>query len=106
MFRGRFRMNPSCETCGIPFDRGQGFYLGSIYINYGLTAVLVTTGYMPMFFLTEWPEPMKLGILGAFTVLFPTWFFRYARCLWFGMDQYFDPTPDGDTNGDTKNSRD
>lgn len=96
MFRGYFRMNATCETCDAKFERGQGFYLGSIYFNYGITAVLVTAGYMAMFFFTDWSEPMKLGILAAFTVLFPVWFFRYARCLWYGMDNYFDPTPDGE----------
>jgi hypothetical protein len=27
----------------------------------------------------------------AFVVLFPIWFFRYARALWLGFDQYMDP---------------
>ena len=27
----------------------------------------------------------------AFVVLFPTWFFRYARSLWLGFDQFIDP---------------
>ncbi|MEY4176819.1 MAG: hypothetical protein RLY70_393, partial [Planctomycetota bacterium] len=27
----------------------------------------------------------------AFTVLFPMWFFRYARALWLGFDQMMDP---------------
>lgn len=96
MFSGYFRMNPECETCQARFERGQGFYLGSIYFNYGLTALLVTAGYLAMFLLTSWSEPVKLGILGAFTLLFPLWFFRYARCLWYGMDHLFDPDSDAD----------
>ena len=27
----------------------------------------------------------------AFCVLFPLWFFRYARSFWLGLDYYFDP---------------
>ena len=30
-------------------------------------------------------------IATAFCVLFPLWFFRYARSLWLGFDYYFDP---------------
>jgi hypothetical protein len=30
----------------------------------------------------------------AFCLLFPLWFFRYARSLWLGLDYYFDPKDD------------
>jgi len=42
----------------------KGYFLGSIYFNYGLTALL-----------------------------FPVWFFRSTRCLWMAMDHFFDPAP-------------
>jgi hypothetical protein len=29
----------------------------------------------------------------AFALLFPLWFFRYARSLWLGFDQFIDPRP-------------
>jgi uncharacterized protein DUF983 len=84
-------MNDACDQCGTRFDRGSGFYLGSIYINYGLTAFVVTVGYLAMFF-ADSPSPgARLAILGAFCLLFPLWFFRYARSLWLAMDVYFDP---------------
>jgi uncharacterized protein (DUF983 family) len=91
LFRGWFRMNPSCPRCGLQFDRGPGYFLGSIYINYGLTAFLVTAGYFTCFF-TEWlTGDALLYAATAFCVLFPLWFFRYARSLWVGFDHYFDP---------------
>jgi hypothetical protein len=31
----------------------------------------------------------------TFVVLFPIWFFRYARSLWLGLDSYLDPQPIG-----------
>jgi uncharacterized protein (DUF983 family) len=91
LFRGWFRMNPQCEVCGLQFERGPGYFLGSIYINYGLTAVLVTAGYFTCFF-TEWlTGDALLWTAAAFCVFFPLWFFRYARSLWIGFDYYFDP---------------
>ena len=36
-------------------------------------------------------------LLAAVAILFPLWFFRYARSLWLGLDQYFDPLPRGDS---------
>jgi uncharacterized protein (DUF983 family) len=91
LFRGWFRMHLKCSICGMSFERGPGYYLGSIYINYGLTALLVTAGYFTCFF-TEWlTGDALLFSATAFCVLFPLWFFRYARSFWLGMDYYFDP---------------
>jgi hypothetical protein len=84
-------MHEACDGCGIRFDRGPGFYLGSIYINYGLTALVVTVGYLAMFFADKPSAGARLAILGAFCLLFPLWFFRYARSLWLAMDVYLDP---------------
>ncbi len=86
-------MHPDCEACGLHYEREPGFFLGSIYVNYGLTALLVTIFYFVLFF-TGWTSPQTaLWIVAAFAVLFPLWFFRYARSLWLGFDQYWDPTP-------------
>ncbi len=91
LFLGWFRMAESCPNCGLLFSREPGFYLGSIYVNYGLTALLVTVGYFAMFFGDVLSDPQRLGILIAFSILFPLWFFRYARALWLGFDQLWDP---------------
>ena len=93
-------MHANCSQCDLRFDRAPGYYLGSVYINYGLTALLVTAGYFAMFFSDTLSAPQQLMVLGAFCVLFPLWFFRYARSLWLAMDLFLDPTQlDGETIG-------
>jgi uncharacterized protein (DUF983 family) len=92
LFRGWFRMHDRCECCGFNFDRGPGYWLGSIYVNYGLTALIVTAAYFALFFTDALPQTTVLWLLTAFCVLFPLWFFRFARSVWLGMDLYFDPT--------------
>ncbi len=92
-FRGLFRMQPECSHCELVFERQKGYFLGSIYFNYGLTALLVSASYLPL----RWFDvidrlPLMLGTC-AFALLFPVWFFRYARCLWMAMDHFFDPAP-------------
>lgn len=86
-------MSPRCEVCKLDFRQEPGFYLGSIYFNYGLTALIVTAAYFTLYFAADLPDGVLLGGLTAFCVLFPLWFFRYARSLWLGVDQYFDPDP-------------
>jgi uncharacterized protein (DUF983 family) len=93
VFRGWFRMAERCETCGLPFDRGPGFFLGSIYFNYGLTVLIVTVGYLSLWLGAGVSPDRLLWIAAAFAVLFPLWFFRWARSLWIGFDRYWDPVP-------------
>ena len=50
IFRGWFAMHEACAACGRRFDRGPGYLLGSIYFNYGVTAMLVIVFYFAMFF--------------------------------------------------------
>lgn len=94
LFRGWFTMWPECQECHLPFEREPGFYLGSIYFNYGLTALIVTIAYFALYFGAEVSQTAVLFSLLAFCGVFPLWFFRYARSLWLGMDQYIDPAKD------------
>lgn len=100
LFRTWLRMHANCSNCNLRFDRAPGYYLGSVYINYGLTALLVTFAYFAMFFTDTFSPSRQLMVLGGFCVIFPLWFFRYARSLWLTMDLYFDPRQlDGETIG-------
>jgi len=86
-------MNESCPACGRKFERGAGYLLGSIYFNYGVTATLVLVLYFAMFFGDVLTNGQRLAVLSALAVLFPTWFFRYARALWIAFDEHWDPWP-------------
>ncbi len=90
-------MNPQCADCGFNFDRGAGFWLGAIYVNYGLIAVIVTGGYFALFFADIVPQEAVLWLLTGFTVLFPLWLFPYGRSFWLGLDLYFDPQQTGES---------
>lgn len=85
-------MNSQCDDCGLHYEREPGYFLGSIYINYGLTALLVTLLYFGLFFSGAVSPQAALWIVTAFALVFPLWFFRYARSLWMGFDHFWDPT--------------
>ena len=84
-------MHDTCAECGERFHRGPGYFLGSIYFNYGLTALIVTLGYVATMIATDWSESTRLVLFGLFALCFPLWYFRYARSLWLGFDHFFDP---------------
>jgi uncharacterized protein (DUF983 family) len=91
LFRGWFAMHSNCSACARPFSGDQGYFLGSIYFNYGVTGVLVVSIYFTMYFGDVLTNDQRLTLLGAFVVLFPVWFFRYARALWIAFDEFWDP---------------
>jgi uncharacterized protein (DUF983 family) len=95
LFSGWFRMPNECRACGLDLRREPGFYLGSIYVNYGVTTVIVLIVYLTAMAKGHGRSPYLLWGTAAFCVLFPLWFFRYARSLWLGMDHYVDRPKDG-----------
>ncbi len=91
LYRSWFSMHAACPHCGVRFEREPGFFLGSIYINYGLTVLIVSIAYPILLFGYGFAEtPLLAGAL-AFTVLFPLLLFPWARSLWLGFDQWRDP---------------
>ena len=93
MFYNWLTMVDPCQACGRRFDRSPGYLLGSIYFNYGATALLVVAIYFTMFLTETMTGRQLLYVLTGFALLFPLWFFRYARGLWIAFDELFDPWP-------------
>ena len=88
-------MPPRCPACGLVFEREAGYFIGAIYINYGLTVGLAVGGY---FALEAWLAPSRgwqVAVWGAFAILFPLWSFRYSKAFWLALDHWVDPTDAG-----------
>ena len=90
LFAGLFRMNSDCSECGFRFERPAGYFLGSTYINYGITALLTTVSFVVMRFGLGWEKESLLPGLLAFCLIFPLVFFRFARSLWLSIDTFID----------------
>src|ERR1700677_3231441 len=73
MFRGWLQMNDPCPECGLLFQREEGYFLGAMYVSYGLGCAIVG----PAFFIVEafWPNlpalPVCLGLFAAYVPLMP-----------------------------------
>lgn len=92
LFRGWFSMHERCPQCRLKYERAPGYFLGSAYINYGITAFVLTVGYVGLHFGAGVQNEYVVPPLAAFCLLFPLFFFRYARALWLSMDFSFDTT--------------
>ena len=86
MFAHLFRMHTHCPSCDLKFERGDGYFLGSTYINYGLTALIVTSLYLFLHFGRGIDDKYLAIPLTAICLLFPLLFFRYARSIWMAID--------------------
>ncbi len=90
MFRGLFKMHETCLHCALRFEREPGYFLGSIYINYGAMAVLMTLGWVVLRYGLDVERKPAAAALSVFCILFGVLFFRYARALWLALDCRFD----------------
>lgn len=86
LFRGGFRMHEACPHCGFSYAREPGFYLGSIYLNYGATVILTGSLYALVVLGMGLSTETALAACLAAAVLFPILFFRHARSFLLALD--------------------
>lgn len=84
-------MKQKCDHCKIVFEREPGFFLGSIYFNYGLASLVVAI-VIPILLFQQIASSQVLVPSGVlFALIFPLLFFPWARSLWLGFDEFCDP---------------
>jgi len=86
LFRGAFRMHDACPQCGFSYAREPGFYLGSIYLNYGATVILTGGLYAVLVLGIGLSTETALAACLAAAVAFPILFFRHARSFLLALD--------------------
>ena len=88
-----------CAVCGRKFDRAPGYLLGSIYFNYGLTALIVAIGYPVLLFNGAMSAETLMAVFLGFAILFPvqcrSW---VVSCRWAVTD-YFHRLGGGNRSG-------
>jgi hypothetical protein len=101
-------MEPRCTVCGLDFRREPGFYLGSIYINYGVTALTTIALYGLLVLGAGCSAEQALAVCLAVAVALPLWLFRYARAFLLAIDSSVNSEPSsapGDAGGSLTESQ-
>ena len=83
-------MHEKCSECQYRFEREPGFFLGAIYVNYGLTAIVVTVAYPLLTLTNTLPRTTALIVVMSFAVVFPILIFRHSRSIWMAFDSLVD----------------
>ena len=95
-------MESRCPACSLDFRREPGFYLGSIYINYGITALTTIALYGLLVLGAGRSVEQALAACLAVSVALPMWLFRYARAFLLAIDSSVNSEPSsapGDAGG-------
>lgn len=79
-------MKKSCSTCGYHFEREPGFFIGAMYVSYGLTVLegILTFLLMRLLFPGA-PELVVIGIICALIVALSMKNFRLSRMIWMNL---------------------
>src|SRR5262245_48820757 len=82
------KMNTQCSVCGLTFYPESGYFVGSIYINYGATVAVVILSF---FVFQAVPERFQLLFFSGIAALTSLAFFRHSRSLWITIDYWINP---------------
>lgn len=81
----------SCPNCGLKFNREPGYFLGAMYVSYGVALIVITAFGLLLWRLTDW-SLVKICVwaIVLFLPLAPT-IALFSRVLWIYLDQAIDP---------------
>ncbi len=84
-------MRETCEACGLKFNREPGYFLGAMYISYGLGSVAIIAIGLGLWLVTGW-QVLRVGFWAmVLFVPFAPAVTYLSRVLWIYLDQAIDP---------------
>jgi uncharacterized protein (DUF983 family) len=83
-----FQVNAACPNCGLKIERDDGFFLGSMSLNYGVTLVGFLLPVMLLAYYGVIGSTMAIVLAGIGALLIPALFYRSSRSWWL-MNYYF-----------------
>jgi len=84
-------MHERCPACDLKFEREPGYFLGAMYIGYGLALVTIAILSLLLWWFFRWQ--IQNAVIGGVVLFLPFAPFLtvMARVLWIYLDQSIDP---------------
>jgi len=83
-----FRLASHCPDCGLQFERDEGFFLGSMSLNYGVTIFVFLVPVLLLYLADILSGTVAAILAGTGAIIFPILFYRSSRSWWL-MSYYF-----------------
>lgn len=93
LFDGWFAMKPTCPTCGIRFQREEGFFASALFVNFAITEVVLFVFIAVAFFATLPDPPIAelAAIAVAISVVVPIAAYPVGKTIWFAVHVAMQP---------------
>jgi uncharacterized protein (DUF983 family) len=89
IFKGVMDLTESCPTCGLAFEREEGYWVGAMIVIFALVEVVFGAVFVGGMLLT-WPDVPWTGLLITGLVLngvVPFVGYGWAKAIWLGFDR-------------------
>ena len=91
VFLGFPKMHERCPVCLLRFEREPGYFLGAMYISYGLALLIIALIAASFWAVTDWwITKDTIWAVVLFLPMAPAITY-FSRVLWIYLDQTFDP---------------
>jgi hypothetical protein len=95
-------MAPACKVCGFVYEREQGYFIGAMYINYGVSLLAVLAGWIVLEFIVKASSERLVWGLAIIAIAIAICFYPYSKALWMAIDLRVDPLK---TEGNAKSAQ-
>ena len=91
IFRGFPKMQDRCPVCDLKFAREHGYFVGAMYISYGIALLSIALIAALLWAVTGWWITKDVIWAVVLFLPFAPTITLFARVLWIYLDQTFDP---------------
>ena len=89
LFRHWLKMLDACGNCQMRFERGDGYWLGSMALNFAVTEVFFVAALVVLLVAT-WPDVPWTTVLFsvvAVNIVVPLAFYPFSRTIWVAVER-------------------
>lgn len=93
LFTNWLTMKPRCPTCGMCFEREEGFFLGAFVVNFGVMLISLAA-FIGIAVAVTLPDPDPVQLAGGGVVVgivVPIAFYPMSRTFWSAIDLIMKP---------------